>query len=273
MRIRVSFVLFAATTLLILIGARHTWSSKGAASTGQSATKRQPVIVELFTSEGCSSCPPADALVKELSERQSVPGAEIIAFEEHVDYWDHLGWKDPYSSFAFTERQADYAKVFGGDGVYTPQMIVDGQSELVGSRSYAARSAIEKAASQPKMTLQFGKAIWEADDSVAIEIQVSNLAGLGSAQGAELWIAITEQGLHTEVKAGENSGENLQHAPVVRSIIKADSFRPVDVYKTQTSLKLNPGWQRNNLSFVAFVVEQKSRKIIGATSTKLPGRS
>src|SRR5579864_1046092 len=143
----------AAAALLIL----STFGrSTGVAAPRDPASPPHLVIVELFTSEGCSSCPPADALLKELSEQQKVKGVEIVALEEHVDYWNHLGWKDPYSAAEFSQRQSDYAQVFGSDGVYTPQMIVDGQSELVGSRSLAAREAIENAANQPKAEIVLG---------------------------------------------------------------------------------------------------------------------
>ncbi|MGB2628096.1 MAG: DUF1223 domain-containing protein [Candidatus Acidiferrum sp.] len=264
-----SLALFATAAVLIIMVASHGRSPKNATPASDTLTKRQPVIVELFTSEGCSSCPPADALLKELSELQPIPGAEIIALEEHVDYWDHLGWKDPYSSFTFTERQTDYSKAFGGDGVYTPQMVVDGESEFVGSRSREARSVIEKAASGPKMLIEIGGAPGAADNTVAFDVRINDLAAFGKGKEFDLWIAITEKGLHTDVKSGENSGESLQHAAIVRALQKEATFGGTNDYQTRANLKIDPAWKRDNLRFVAFAVQKNSRKIVGAAITKL----
>ena len=264
-----SLALLATAIFLIFMGSVHRRSLKAMASTETSTMSRQPVIVELFTSEGCSSCPPADAFLKSLSDQQPIPGAEVIALEEHVDYWNHLGWKDPFSSFAFTERQSDYAKVFGGDGVYTPQMIVDGYSEFVGSRSREARKTIEQAALQSKLAIQLLPVQGAASDVADFDVKVGKLSALADGHEVELWIAVTEDGLRSDVKAGENSGENLQHAAVVRTLRKTNSFSGPNDYQTQANLTLNPSWQRGQLSFVAFVVDKNSRKIIGAASAKL----
>src|SRR5215468_5812047 len=145
------------TALTILLGAAvlaaFTMRREPAVSTPALETAggvRSPVIVELFTSEGCSSCPPADAVLMQLQKTQPGPGAEVITLSEHVDYWNYIGWSDPFSSAAFSARQETYAQAFGTERIYTPQMIVDGQTEFVGSSLDKAREAIAKAARSPK---------------------------------------------------------------------------------------------------------------------------
>ena len=113
-----------------------------------------PVLLELFTSEGCSSCPPADRLLEILDQKQPVAGADLIVLSEHVDYWDRLGWKDPFSSSQYTARQQDYTNKYNFDGVYTPQLVVDGRFGFVGSDGREASSAIQKAIRERKIPIE-----------------------------------------------------------------------------------------------------------------------
>ena len=263
--------LFAAAAvgvaaLLVLLNFGRTTSVAAPRSPGSAP---RVVVVELFTSEGCSSCPPADALLKELSEQQKVKGVQIVALEEHVDYWNHLGWKDPYSAAEFSQRQNDYAQVFGSDGVYTPQMVVDGQSEFVGSRSLAAREAIQKAANQPTAELILVPGANFSPAKPVFEVQVKSLDGIAIHGDTELWLAVTEKGLQTDVKAGENSGETLKHAAVVRSLRKIDTLHDPAGYQHQIQLTIDPSWKKDNLTAVVFLAEKNSRKILGAASTAL----
>jgi hypothetical protein len=241
--------------------------SAGVAAPREPGSAPRVVVVELFTSEGCSSCPPADALLKRLSEQPSVEGVQIVALEEHVDYWNHLGWKDPFSTAEFSQRQSDYSQVFGTDGVYTPQMVVDGQNEFVGSRSLAAREAIQKAANQPKAELALVAGANASPDKPVFEVQVKSMGRILPRGETELWIAVTEKGLETDVKAGENSGETLKHAAVVRSLRKIDTLRDPAGYNRPIQLTIEPGWKKENLAVVVFLAEKGSHKIIGAAAT------
>ncbi|MCU1243389.1 MAG: hypothetical protein JWO71_4115 [Candidatus Acidoferrum typicum] len=119
------FLGFLLSCLVFILAAAHPWGiPQGTVGTATNTGVRVPVVLELFTSEGCSSCPPADALLARLEEQQPISGAEIIALEEHVDYWDHQGWVDPFSSGQWTQRQQAYASGFGTRSIYTPELVV-----------------------------------------------------------------------------------------------------------------------------------------------------
>src|SRR6266567_4617287 len=162
-------------------------------------SQRQPVLVELFTSEGCSSCPPADALLERLDRTQPVAGAQIIALSEHVDYWNHIGWADPYSSPAFSARQEKYARQFHTQGPYTPQMVVDGKTEFVGSDARSAESAIREALRQQKAAVRIGG----TDGSAAVEV---DRLPAGKAHKAGVYVAYAADAGTQDVVRGENKG-------------------------------------------------------------------
>src|SRR5215472_17815121 len=132
----------------------------------------RPVVVELFTSEGCSSCPPADALLLKLDRTQPVPGALVIALSEHVDYWDHLGWRDPYSSPVFSRRQEHYGQIFHVDS-YTPQIVVDGTSEAVGSDARQVENAIRRSAEAEKLQVEISPVFTNGRGVAAVHVQVA----------------------------------------------------------------------------------------------------
>src|SRR3989440_724222 len=162
---------------------------------------RTPVVVELFTSEGCSSCPPADALLARLEREQPVAGAEVVALAQHVDYWNDLGWADPFSSHEFSERQSEYAGAFGNDGVYTPQMIVDGRTEFPGGQSGKAFETIAQAAREPKAEVSLARAADQANegDSLRLSVRVVRLPKLTDGDAADVLLAVTEGGLSSDV--------------------------------------------------------------------------
>lgn len=226
------------------------------------AAGRTPVIVELFTSEGCSSCPPADALLSRLTKTQTVAGADVIALGEHVDYWDHGGWADPFSSRRFSARQSDYAAAFRKDTVYTPQMIVDGQAQFVGSDEDTARAAIARAARQPKAHVL----VTRVGETLAV--RVDHLPPSASGGPDEVVLAVTEGGLSLSVGGGENAGRRLGHSAVVRQFMPLGTVSGGAFSASQT-VTLSPGWRRGNLSAVVFVQERASRRIVGAAEVAL----
>ena len=231
---------------------------------------RTAVVVELFTSEGCSSCPPADANLAKLEEQQPVGSAEVIALEEHVDYWNNLGWADPFSGSEWTARQEAYAETFRNGSVYTPQMVVDGTAEFVGSREREARQTIEQAARQAKANVSISANGDETGASRKFNVQVGRLASAAAGDTPEVWLAVTETQLHSSVTRGENAGEDLHHAAVVRTLRRLGSAAPnKDVsFAGETNVSIASSWKQENLRVVVFVQEKNSRRILGAAAAQ-----
>lgn len=163
-----------------------------------------PVVVELFTSEGCSSCPPADALLARLS-REGPPGARVLGLSEHVDYWNDLGWRDPFSSPLFTQRQEAYARRIGAGTIYTPQVVVNGEVQVPGSDAAALREAIVRAARQPRGRLTLRR----SPEGIAVD-------GAWTGGRATVLVALVEDEVVSGVTGGENAGRTLRHEGVVR---------------------------------------------------------
>ena len=182
-----------------------------AASSAPSVAAERPVVVELFTSQGCSSCPPADALLSTLADR---PGVLALAF--HVDYWNRLGWVDPFSSAWATARQSAYAALMGSSQVYTPQAVVDGGRDVVGSDRAALDSAMAEARSDPSVPLTL-----TASDA-ALQVAVDPAA----PADAVLWLVGFDDRHETPVRRGENAGRTLVDRNVVRSLTRLDGWTP-----------------------------------------------
>jgi hypothetical protein len=172
---------------------------------------RVPVVVELFSSEGCSSCPPADTLLARLDRDQPIAGVQVVALELHVDYWNQLGWTDSFSQAAFSARQRMHAHAMGSRGLYTPQMVVDGRSELVGSNATGATLAIEQAARAPHVSVKITR---RSNDAIFVEAS----APPQSEGASHVVLATTERGLRTIVTSGENAGETLAHGPITHTL-------------------------------------------------------
>jgi len=209
---------------------------------------RMPVLVELFTSEGCSSCPPADRHLQQLD-------SEVIVLSEHVDYWDHQGWKDKFSSPAFTERQETYAKQFGIDSPYTPQMVVDGVAQFTGGDTRRAAAEIDKAGNRPKANILLGRTVAGVD----VEIEAV-------PHECDIWLALADNSDVTRVAAGENKGRTLTHVAVVRSIRKIGYVKRGGTFSRQIELPPGAGGQR----IVVFLQEAGQARVYGAAMLPSP---
>jgi hypothetical protein len=273
LRRNTAIVFVVAAVPLALLARRPGVTSSVAADSKQVSTtlNRQdaastPVLVELFTSEGCSSCPPADALLSRLGRTQPVRGADIIALEEHVDYWDRLGWKDPFSSEAATSRQNEYDQTFAGGQAYTPQMVVDGRAKFVGSSDTDALRAIRAASQTQKPAVQLS---WQGGDVLGIHVEPLNNAG--PRDGQQLFLAVAENMLHSDVKHGENAGRNLEHNGVVRQLLPLAKIDAAAAgFSSSVPVHAAGEWNRANLRAVVFVRDSRSIQVLAVAAISFP---
>lgn len=224
------------------------------------APSRPAILLELFTSEGCSSCPPADELLAELARAGAVEDTPVIALELHVDYWNYLGWRDPFSDETFSQRQASYVPLLGMRGPYTPQLVVDGRHDVLGSSAPRARAAILNASEGQTTRAKLNLSLTGSGET--LQLSASELP----RRRVVLYAAVTESGLSTRVPRGENAGRLLPHGPVVRWL------RPVaqgegGTLQAEVPLRLSPGWRREALQVVGFAQEAASGHVLGAVAS------
>jgi hypothetical protein len=196
------------------------------------------VLVELFTSEGCSSCPPADALLRQVNGTQTRGGKLIVGISEHVTYWNSLGWSDPYSSPANTERQNDYGQHFHLEGVYTPQMVINGSQQIVGSDRGAFAHAVQKEEEQPSPISLRILSLQVEGNTVTIAYSAEGAVPL---HGADLIAVLADDYDRSNVLHGENAGQTLAHVAVARSLVRVASLRAAGERTAQ--IKLPPSFQ------------------------------
>jgi len=234
------------------------------------------VVAELFTSEGCSSCPPADDVLDRLVHQQPVAGVEVLGLGEHVDYWNQLGWSDRFSSSAFSGRQHEYdARVFHTNSIYTPQLIVDGRLQEVGSDMPAIRRAIAQAAQDLKARINI-TAVMQAPTDLRVDVRVDVSLEISARETSDIIVALTEDHLTSEVRRGENRGRTLRHSAVVRSLSGVGVLTPpICSLSTTTSVMVAPSWKIQDLKATAFLQERQSRRITGAVAASIdrPARS
>lgn len=217
--------------------------------------QRSPVLVELFTSQGCSSCPPADRLLLELAAEDDL---EVVPLAFHVDYWNYIGWKDPFSDEAWSRRQRAYAKAARTGRVYTPQLLFDGREHHVGRSAARARAAIEEESRRGDARLAVEVHARES----GLEVSVA-MAG-EAPEDAKVFVALARDGAKTAVRRGENAGQELDEGFIVVQLEQACSFSAGD---TCTALLAAPEFSAH---VVAFVQRPADMQVFGVASSELP---
>jgi len=213
---------------------------------------QSPVVVELFTSEGCSSCPPADAILVKLSQQNG--GGDLILLGEHVDYWNYIGWTDRFSSQQFSQRQGEYGQALHSS-TYTPQMVIDGQVQFVGNDASEVQQKIAAAGKDPKPAQVALR--WEGANRLHVSVQ--------SPQQSNVLLAVTEDGLTTSVGAGENGGRTLHHAAVVRQLREIGSDKS-GAFETAVEVSPQREWNVAKLKVAVLVQDASSMRVLGAAS-------
>lgn len=240
--------------------------SPEAGAPSASTTESHPVLVELFTSEGCSSCPPADALLEKMDD-QPIPGTQLIVLSEHVTYWDHDGWKDPNSSSALTDRQSFYEDALGLKTPYTPQIIVDGTSLLSIGDARQVQNIFEKAKAAAKVSIRIDDVTVDAGNPSVLLARIS-AEGNSDHRSADVYVAVALNRVESQVLRGENGGRHLVHVAVVEQLTKIGKLQKGKSFEREVQLKLKPGEDPKNLRIIAFVQESGPGKVIGAALRK-----
>jgi hypothetical protein len=227
---------------------------------------RTPVLLELFTSEGCSSCPPADRLLETLDEKQPFPGADLIVLSEHVDYWNGDGWVDPYSSRLFSDRQKAYADHLGVDTVYTPQIVVDGTREMPGGDANGIGKAVQAAIHKQKTALMLTNIVREGN-RITFHL---NSGDVPATEGSvTVYVALAENKVQSHVGGGENGGRSLAHVAVARSVTSIATVKPGSAVSQNVSVPIPTTAAGTQFRVVTFLRANGSRRIVGAASQKV----
>src|ERR1700683_4533679 len=232
-------------------------------SAAEPSNATHPILVELFTAEGCSSCPPADALLLKLDATQPVPDAQLIVLSEHVDYWDHDGWKDPNSSPALTERQAAYVSALGLKTPYTPQIIVDGTDEMRLGDPQQDSKVFQKAVGYPKIPVRIGEVVVDGGNPSVLQTHIE-ADGNSDKHNADIYVAVALDHVESQVLHGENGGRHLTHVAVVQQLTKIGKLRRGQTFNEAVQMKLKPGTDPRNVRIVAFVQESGPGRLLGA---------
>jgi hypothetical protein len=269
-------VMKATTISAILVGSVMGALAIGAGACAAQAPpppaaspERTPVLVELFTSEGCSSCPPADEILQKMDKLQPIPNTRIVVLSEHVDYYDHIGWKDPFSSPAYTERQQKYVDRMKVESLYTPQMVVDGEFQFNGTDAKTAVQDIQKAAVAEKISVKLTPSPTNQKGKISINVQAPPLPGSSSSASADILIAVADDTDTTNVAAGENSGKTLTNIAVVRELKSVGKIDKANGFSKDVETGI-AATSTNKSRIIVIVQEPHQGKLLGIASTQYP---
>src|SRR5713226_2949061 len=268
MRFRLPIAAGITISILTILALRYVHAASTLAGSSSDGAPRTPVLVELFTSEGCSSCPPADALLERLDRSQPVNGADLIVLSEHVDYWNDIGWKDPFSSHDYSERQSAYAGHFGLGSIYTPQMVVDGHIELVGSDERRAIQAVESETKVAKVQVSLSAIRFDGTNRVSLHLEAGPLPSSVFAKSANLFLAIADDSDESHVSHGENAGRTLKHVALLRELVPVGTVGRTDKFSRDVAVNLNKG-NRRDLRIMAIIQEPPAGRVWGVGLARL----
>lgn len=275
--IRRAPMIFALTALAALLAVAVLRTTAEARSPGEapqatpSSPGGSPVVLELFTSQGCSSCPPADRLLSRLG-REGLDGVAILPLSFHVDYWNYIGWQDPFSQPRWSQRQEGYAKALGTGRLYTPQVVVQGQEDCVGSGASCVEDAVARVSRRPSPARLTAELRSGSEGEIVLEASARfspDAAATGSTEDLEAVVIVFEKGLETPVRRGENAHKTLKNDYVVRRlepVFRVPGGRPEagETAAGKLSLRLDPEWTRDRLGVAVLLQEVHSRRILAA---------
>jgi hypothetical protein len=242
------------------------------AAADASGTGNKPILLELFTSEGCSDCPKIDLWAEKLDHFQPVQGADIIVLSEHVTYWDHDGWKDPFSSDKFTARQQGYDMILGLGQPYTPQVILNGADEVnVANSAQQIKQTFEKAAEMATVPVRLSAVALVPGNPGSVTGKVA-VDATAEKHGGDVWVAVALNRTETDVLAGENNGHKLTNVAVVKDLVKVGKLEKGKSFEDSFAVHLWPGADPANLRVVAFVQQSEEGHVLGAAMTTAIGK-
>ena len=261
-------MLFAICILMTMsVAVSQTPRNESAPSAPTSSSDLHPVLIELFTSEGCSSCPPADIILQRLDDYQPIAGAQLIVLSEHVTYWDHDGWKDPNSSPALTDRQSSYETALAENESFTPQFVVDGNHEVHIEHIEQMEDVLKKAKDEPTIPIRIADVKVDPADPTILRAHIDTGAD-SEKHAADVYVAVALNRVESQVLKGENGGKHLVHVAVVQQLTKIGKLPKGKTFAQDIQLKLKPGTDLRNVRLVAFLQESGLGKMLGAALRK-----